>query len=249
MAKTSTSLTGAPTDPRERIVEATMALAAERDWNEIELTDIAARAEVSLLQLRDAFPSKGAILGGFARLIDRKVLGDSADDLAGEPAKERLFDVLMRRLDALAPYKAALRRLKPAVMRDPVTAMALNSVAVNSHRYMLAAANIPTSGPLGALRTQGLAIGFARVVDIWLRDDDPDQSRTMAELDRVLTRGGQMLDRAEDVMRLTAPFRAFGDGVRRARKDFCERSRRHKPRHDAAGDSDGYRDRDDPVAV
>ena len=29
------------------------ALAAERDWNEIELTDIAARAEVSLLQLRD----------------------------------------------------------------------------------------------------------------------------------------------------------------------------------------------------
>ena len=54
------------------------ALAAERDWDQIELTDIADKASVTLLQLRDAFPSKGAILGGFARLIDKKVLSDSS---------------------------------------------------------------------------------------------------------------------------------------------------------------------------
>lgn len=234
-------------DPRERIVDATMALVAERDWNSLELTDIAERAGVSLLVLRDAFPSKGAILGGFLRLIDRKVLAESADDLAGEPAKDRLFDVLMRRLDALGPYKESIRKLRPALMRDPAALFALNGLALNSHRYSLAAAHIPASGPLGALRMQGLAIGFSRVIDVWLHDETPDQSKTLAAMDKMLTRGGQMLDRAEDVMRLTAPLRAFCSGlrdVRRGLKSRAEERRDSRRQKDRDGDY-----RDDPVAV
>lgn len=245
---TKTAKSGTAIDPRERIVEATMALAAEQPWDSIELTDIATRAGVSLLELRDAFPSKGAILGGFIRLIDRKVLGDSADDLAGEPAKERLFDVLMRRLDAMAPYKDAIRRLRPSLMRDPLALFSLNGLALNSHRYSLAAAHIPASGALGMLRMQGLALGFSGVVDVWLRDDTPDQARTMAAMDKMLTRGGKMLDRAEDVMRLTSPFRALCSGLRDAGRSVRSRA---EERRDAARarrkSDDDYRD--GPVAV
>jgi AcrR family transcriptional regulator len=220
-------------DPRERIVDATMALAAERDWPTIELGDIAHRAEISLADLRDAFPSKDAILGGFTRMIDRKVLDGTRDELAGEPAKDRLFDVLMRRIDALAPYKAALRRLRASMARDPLTLAALNSAAVNSHRYMLAAANIPTSDTFGHLKAQGLAFAFARVVDGWLREeDDPELSKTMAALDRALTRGGVLLDRAEDAVRLTAPFRAFLHSVREAGDKFRDRMREQRTRRD-----------------
>jgi AcrR family transcriptional regulator len=240
MAKASKS------DPREQIVEAAMALAAERDWPTIELPDIAHKAGASLADLRDAFPSKDAILGGFARMIDRKVLDGVNDDLAGEPAKDRLFDVLMRRIDALAPYKAALKRLRASMPRDPLSLMALNSVALNSHRYMLAAANIPTSDAMGQFKVQGLAIAFNRVVDGWLReDDDPDLSKTMAALDRALTRGGVLLDRAEDAMRLTAPFRAFCHSFKEAGEKFRERMR------DVRARRDGKRDRpdDDVVAI
>ena len=66
---------------------------------------------MTLAEFRDLFPSKGAILGAFSRMIDRQVLEGTSDDLAGEPARERLFDVFMRRIDALTPYKAALRRI------------------------------------------------------------------------------------------------------------------------------------------
>lgn len=234
-------------DPRARIVEATMSLAAERDWSSIELTDIATRADVSLADLRDAFPSKDAILGGFARMIDRKVLDGVNDDLAGEPAKDRLFDVLMRRIDALAPYRDGLKGLRRSLSRDPLTLMALNSVALNSHRYMLAAANIPTSGPLGQMKVQGLAIAFNRVVDGWLsEDDDPDLSKTMAALDRALTRGGVLLDRAEDAMRLTAPFRAFCHSFKEAGERFRDRMREQRGRGDARSDA---RPDDDIVAI
>ncbi|GJE60327.1 TetR/AcrR family transcriptional regulator [Methylobacterium trifolii] len=199
--------------PREAAVEALMRLAAEQPWNDIEVGDIAREAGLSLAELRDLFPSKGAVLGGLARIIDRKVLEGDGSDLAEEPTRERLFDVLMRRLDAMTPYKAALRRVSFALRGDPLAALALNGVALNSHRYMLAAAGIDTEGPLGRLKLQGVVIAFARVVETWLEDDDPALARTMARLDKEIRKGERFMERADDVRRLTAPLRAIGRSI------------------------------------
>jgi AcrR family transcriptional regulator len=215
-------------DPRKAAVEALMRLAAERDWDEIELYDIAHEAGLELAALRGLFPSKGAMLAGFARMMDDIVLAGDGTDLSAEPAKERLFDIMMRRLDAMTPYKAALKRIKPAAMRDPLGLAALNGVALNSWRYMLASARIPTGDGMGMLRLQGTVLLFSRVVDVWLHDDDPALSKTMAALDRGLDRGGKMLARAEDVHRLTAPLRGL------ARAMCGRRSTRRRPRADDA---------------
>lgn len=197
------------TDPRVAVIEALMRLAAERPWNTIELTDIAAEADVKLATLRDLFPSKGAMLAGFGRMIDSQILAGATDDMREEPIHERLFDIMMRRIDALSPYKAALRRLIPALRRDPVMLAALNGSALNSWRYMLASTHVSTEDSLGALRVQGAVLVFARVVDVWLEDEDPALSKTMAALDRQLKSGGRIMRRAEDLHRLTAPFRGL----------------------------------------
>ena len=196
--------------PREAAVEALMRLAAEQPWNDIEVGDIAREAGLSLAEFRDLFPSKGAVLGGLARMIDRKVLDGETADLAEEPTRERLFDVLMRRLDAMAPYKPALRRISYALRGDPLSMLALNGVALNSHRFMLAAAGINTEGSLGRLKLQGVVIAFARTVETWLDDDDPALARTMARLDKEIRNGERLMERAEDARRLTAPLRAIG---------------------------------------
>ena len=54
-----------PTDIRGKIVDALMELAAERRFEDISVRDICKVAGVSLADFRDAFPSKGAVLGGF----------------------------------------------------------------------------------------------------------------------------------------------------------------------------------------
>ena len=213
-----TGIVPAPSSPREAVVEATMRLAADRPWNDIELADIAREAGVSLADLRDLFPSKGAILGGFSRMIDRKVLEGASDDLTGEPARERVFDVIMRRLDAMTPYKAALRRIVWALRSDPLAMAALNQVGLNSQRYMLASAGISTEGPLGLLKLQGAVIVLSNTMETWFEDDDPVLARTMARLDRELRRGERVLERAEDVRRLTAPFRALGQALLDSRR-------------------------------
>ena len=198
-----------PADPRKQVVEALMRLAATRRWDEIELGDIATEAGVPLAKLRGLFPSKLAMLGGLTRIIDDAVLAGSSDDLAVEPVRERLFDLVMRRLDALAPYKAGLRKIAPVIRRDPLTMAALNRGAVNSWRYMLASAGIATEDALGGLRVQGAVLLMARVSEVWLDDDEPELSRTMARLDRELKTAGAIMARVEDVHRLTAPLRGL----------------------------------------
>ncbi|HVB90249.1 MAG TPA: helix-turn-helix domain-containing protein [Beijerinckiaceae bacterium] len=224
------SFTAAPLkDARTRIIDALMELAGERRWEDISISEIAARAGVSLADFRDHFPSKGAVLAALSRKIDKTVLERGRDDLVGEPAKERLFDVLMRRLDALAPYKNGLESALDWARRDPIAAAALNKNLVNSMRFMLEAAGVEAEGAVGVLKLQGLAFAWGRVLDVWFRDEDPGLAKTMAALDRELTRGSRIVARAEDVDRLASPLRsmaaAFFDRRRNARH-----SARHRPR-------------------
>jgi AcrR family transcriptional regulator len=223
---------------REVIVETLMALAASRPWDDIEINDIAEGAEISLAEFREHFPSKGAVLGAFSRMIDLEVLRGGTDDLSGEPARERLFDVLMRRIDALTPYKRALQRIMIGVRGEPLTLAALNGVALNSMRFMLAAANISTEGPLGTLKLQGTVIVFSNTLETWFTDDSEDLARTMARLDRELRRGERVIERAEDVRRLTAPLRAVAQAVFDGRARMRRRAQaRPEPRESYAEDA------------
>jgi AcrR family transcriptional regulator len=228
----------APRDPRTRIIDALMELAAERQWEDITLSELAERAGVSLSQFRDCFPSKGAALAGFSRMIDKKVLDDSSADLANESARDRLFDVLMRRLDAMAPYKEGVRGVAEWARRDPVSALALNGVALNSMRFMLEAAGLDSEGPLGNIKLQGLVLAWGRVLDEWLRDEQPGLDRTMAMLDTELARGGRILARLDDVWRVASPLRTFGRALFSGGRRYDERIRERwqNPRDAASRD-------------
>ncbi len=206
-----------PGDMREKIVDALMALAAEKLWEQISISDVAERAGVTISQFRDAFPSKGAVLGAFSRRIDKIVLEGGTKDLANESAKDRLFDVLMRRFDAMAPYKPSLKQINDWAMHDPASLPSLNQLAVNSLRFMLEAAGLNSEGPLGALKLQGLALAWTRVFHVWLADETPDQATTMAALDKEISRGETFVARADEARRLleplAAPLRNFAERI------------------------------------
>ena len=96
----------------------------------------------------------------------------SIRDLDEESPRERLFDVLMRRLELLAAAHEAVRSLLRSARRDPPLALALNGMAVRSQQWMLTAAGIGAAGPKGMVRAQGLALLFANVLRTWVDDDD-----------------------------------------------------------------------------
>jgi AcrR family transcriptional regulator len=191
---------------RERIIAAFMALLAENPIEEIGFAEIAKAAGVSLAELRGSFGSTIGILAAHVKEIDRRVLAGGDTDMAGESARERLFDVLMRRIEILEPHKAAVRSLLRSVRRDPGLAVALNGLAVRSQQWMLTAADIDAAGPRGMVRAQGLALLFASVLRTWVHDDDPGHARTMAALDRALARGQRWSGFLDDLCRIPQRF-------------------------------------------
>jgi AcrR family transcriptional regulator len=196
-----------PPSARDAAIDAFLQLLAERPWSEVSLADIAQRAGISLGDLRGAFASKGAIHAGFARRIDQAVLSEKTEsDAFTEPARERLFDILMRRFDALLPYRAAIRSAREGLRRDPLSAAAWNRVEVNSAQWMMAAAGIEDTGPLGPVKAQALAVVFAAALPVWLEDDEPGSPKTMKVLDDQLRRAESLAKVSEGMERLLAPF-------------------------------------------
>ena len=201
--------------PRERAMQAVLALLAEQPIERIGLADIAARAEVSLAELRGEFSTPLAIFAAHVKELDRKVLAEIDPELDEESPRERLFDVLMRRLELLTPHKHAIRSLLRSAPRNPPLALALNGLAVRSQQWMLTAAGIGASGPTGMIRAQGLALLFTQVLRTWVDDDDPGLSRTLAALDRELARGQRFSGLLDDLLRIPQTACAFGQRVRR----------------------------------
>jgi AcrR family transcriptional regulator len=204
------------TSERKRIIESFMGLLAAKPIEEIGFAEIAKGAGVSLAELRGMFGSTLAVLAAHVKEIDREVLAAGDADMAEESPRERLFDVLMRRIEMLEPRKAAVRSLIRSCRRNPGLAFALNGLAVRSQQWMLTAAEIHAGGPRGMVRAQGLALLFASVLRVWVNDDDPGHARTMAALDRALARGQRLSGFLDDLCRIP---KCVGRGRRRRRRD------------------------------
>jgi AcrR family transcriptional regulator len=196
---TSSERPAAPAGEREKIIAALMALLAEKPIEQIGLADIANEAGVSLVQLRGSFSSPLAIVAAHFKDTDRAVLASDSSDMEDESPRERLFDVLMRRLEALAPHRQSIRSLLRSAPRNVPLALALNALMARSQKWMLTAAGIGASGPGGALRAQGVTLLFGSVLRTWVRDDDPGLARTMAALDRALGRGQRLSGFLDDL--------------------------------------------------
>jgi AcrR family transcriptional regulator len=196
-----------------------MALLAEKRFEDIGFAEIANRAGVSLAELRGKHASKIGLLAAHLREIDRTVLAGIDPEMAAEPPRERLFDVLMRRLDALGPHREAVRSLRRSALCNPGLGLALNSLVVRSMQWMLTAADISAAGPKGMMRAQGLALLFASVIRAWIDDDDAGQARTLASLDRALASGQRWAGLLDDLCRIPEAACNARRAFRRPRRD------------------------------
>lgn len=193
-----------------RIVAAAMRIAAERPWGEITLLDIADAAGLSLAELRASFGSKANVLTAFNKAIDDEVLR-KARPSAGQPARDRLFEVLMARFDAMQPYKSAIR----SILKSPSADGPLLWSLVRSQHWMLAAAGLDSEGTIGRARMAGLASVYSAAFRTWLDDDDPGLARTMAVLDRRLRSGERSMQSVESVCgSLTRMRETVGEALR-----------------------------------
>lgn len=180
-----------PDARQARIIDAAMACIARDGWRRFSMTQVSAETGLPLSDILIPFPTKHAVINAFQDRIDGQMLA-AADDLAsaeddGGNMRDRLFDLLMERFDALSPYRAAMAEIAKDALCDPASLRFVPRMARTMSR-VLEAAGIGTSGPVRLLQTKGLALVYADAFRVWLRDDSPDLAKTMATLDRGLRR-------------------------------------------------------------
>ena len=134
--------------------------------------------------------------------------------------RERVFELVMRRLDAMAPYKdgpAGARRARRRAIRPCWPAACCNLDRLG--RWLLDAAGTTDGRLIDAVARRVLAAIYVRAFNVWLDDDTPDLARTLAELDR-------RLQQAESGWRAGSTGCAAVAASRAARPQPPERRRR-----------------------
>jgi ubiquinone biosynthesis protein COQ9 len=170
------------------LVDAMLAVAEAEGWSGLTMASVARQAGVPLSAALALAPGKLQLLKAYTRRIDAVVVAGTAAPADDESPRDRLFDVLMRRFDAMQPDRAALQRIKAGLCRDPLGAACLLPRMMGAMALMLECAGIGSGGPAGRLRAKGLAGVYGATLRAWFRDDSPDLSKTMSALDHALAR-------------------------------------------------------------
>lgn len=179
----------------DHVVDTAMEMVAEQGWSAFTIEDLAARLGADRDMLARKFPTRLSILDELLRLTDADIMQNMDEGLRDEPVRDRIFELVMLRFDAMAQWKDGIARMVKDLPRDPVATAALAALLGRSFATMLEAAGQTFSGLGGAIRMNGLGVIYLATVRVWLQDDSPDLSRTMSELDRRLTQADLLLRR------------------------------------------------------
>ena len=169
------------------VIAAVFDQAALRGWQDVSLVEAAQDTGLDLPRLRRRFPSRAAVLMKFGAEAD----GIALSGVPSGTPRERLFDILMNRFEALQAHRDGVRALISAMRTDPALTLLVYTATVRSMKWLLEGAGVPAAGLSGTLRVHGLVALWLYALRAWEQDDSPDLSGTMAAVDRGLDRAMQ----------------------------------------------------------
>jgi AcrR family transcriptional regulator len=174
--------------PEPDLLTTAFALLAERGWAGLSLPALAERSGLPLIEVYKQLPDRRAILRALSERVDQAMLGIDVRELEGLPPRDRLFELIMRRLDALAPFRAGLDRLVHDARRDPCLLLPITCRLDRSLRWMQELAGLRAHGLCARLQRRALLAAYLQTLRTWLADEGADLAKTMAELDSLLRR-------------------------------------------------------------
>ena len=171
-------------DLKRQAVQAALELASDTPWADLTLARIAEKAKVSLADLYGVV-TKDGIEAGLDEFFDRAMLDEPV--AADDPPRERLFDVIMLRFEAMETHREGV--LSYLKYRDSSPACRVQSEIrrLTTAKWALIAAGLDSDTAAPA-RVKALAISqvIASTEAAWRRETSADFAHTMAALDRNL---------------------------------------------------------------
>ncbi len=168
---------------------------AEIGWRGFTFTELAERSKLEMADVRKTFSGRAAILEALNQRLDHAMLAVEGDDMAELPPRDRVFELMMSRLEAMTPMRAGLCRLIKDARFDPgliaMTACRLDrSLAWLQEAAGLLQGQGATPLKLIRRRLQRRLLGavYLQTLNVWSSDESEDLAKTMASLDKQLRR-------------------------------------------------------------
>ncbi|MDX1539959.1 MAG: TetR/AcrR family transcriptional regulator [Geminicoccaceae bacterium] len=149
---------------------------------------VADRAGTSLSEVYRQFPTENALIGALSRRVDERMLETDPLELEALPPRDRVFELMMSRFEALQPYRPGLRRLARGARGDPLLLLTTACRLERSLIWLQAAAGLPARGLRAQLARRMLTLVYIRAMRVWFDEEGLDMAKTMAGLDRDLRR-------------------------------------------------------------
>lgn len=177
-----------PMDITSRLVTAAFDLIPVQGWAALSLSDVAEKADVPQDEMRRVFPCKSSLLTAMAAWVEARAQETPPAFEEEDTIRDRLFELMMERLDVLADRRSAVAAILRDLPRAPLSALPAVPALLRHVGGIMEEAGVSTGLPAGPLRCKGLAGVWLATIAVWVDDDSPDSARTMAALDRNLRR-------------------------------------------------------------
>ena len=177
------------------LIDTTLSLAGELGWPSVTLQLIGKTANVPLSEVSAIFSSKWDILEAFRERTDLLLTAGKSANLSGQSAKDRLFDILMARIEIIEPWKAGIGSIARHAVAQPITGIRLFTSLNNSMECMIEHVNAKIQGPGKLIQSRGLTLIYLLVLRRWIGDHSSDLGPTMAELNERLISADQLISR------------------------------------------------------
>ncbi len=198
MAAKGTTRKRKPTKPLgDRIVDAALAEAERIGWSDVQLSDVAADLGIGLAEVQALFRDKDAVANALFERAWQAMLQPHPAEFADWPAAERLYFLLMRWFDALAPHRTVAAemlqdKLYPSHPHHWVPMIFNLSRTIH---WLRDAALLDAGGRRRQVEEIGLSGLFLATLWVWARDDSEGQARTRAYLEDRLGRADRLMAR------------------------------------------------------
>jgi len=181
----------------KRVVDTALEEAERVGWSEVQLSNVGARLGISLAEIEHHFRDKDAVANVLFDRAWQAMLQPVPDDFADWRAQDRLYFLLMRWFDALAPHRTVVAemlqdKLYPSHPHHWVPMIFNLSRTVH---WLRDAALLDAGGRRRQVEEIGLSGLFLATLWVWVRDDSDGQARTREYLERRLARADRLMAR------------------------------------------------------
>jgi hypothetical protein len=164
-------------------------------WRDLTFGVIAKDLNIPLTDLRNHYNAKEDILIAFNKEIDQQLLSEiSSEDLQDAEVHDQIQELFLYRFQILDPYKPALKKVYKDLLCAPTTLVPTLVDNLSSLNWLLSLCDCDMTGFLGFAKLQGLKVIYLLAFKEWLEDDSPDNTKTMAFLDKSLRFGERIIN-------------------------------------------------------